>query len=76
MKERTGAEDVTVIGHCFGGILALMLAAAHPELPIRNLVTMATPADYEKLGVIVSLLREGRLEPDDVIDETATCPPR
>ena len=75
VKERTGAEDVTVIGHCFGGILALMVTAAHPELPIRNLVTMATPADYEKLGVIVSLLREGRLEPDDVIDETGNVPP-
>jgi polyhydroxyalkanoate synthase len=75
LREDTGAEDVTLLGHCFGGVLALLLVAAHPELPIRNLVTMATPADYDKVGVMVSLLREGRLEPDDVIDETGNVPP-
>lgn len=72
---RAGAEDVTLIGHCFGGILALLLAASHPEIAVRGLVTMATPADYSKLGVIVALLREGRLEPEDVIDETGNVPP-
>jgi polyhydroxyalkanoate synthase len=71
----TGADDVTVIGHCFGGILSLLLAASHPEIAIRNLVTMATPADYDRLGVIVALLREGRLEADDIIDETGNVPP-
>lgn len=75
VRERAGAEEVTIIGHCFGGVLALMLASAHPELPIRNLVTMATPADYDKLGVIVSLLREGRLEAEAVIDATGNVPP-
>lgn len=75
VQEATGATEVTVIGHCFGGVLALLLAAAHPELPIRGLLTMATPADYDRLGVIVSLLREGRLEADDVIDTTGNVPP-
>jgi polyhydroxyalkanoate synthase subunit PhaC len=75
LQSRTGAEDVTLIGHCFGGVLSLLLAASHPEIAIRNLVTMATPADYDKLGVIVGLLREGRLDADDVIDETGNVPP-
>jgi polyhydroxyalkanoate synthase len=69
------AKAVTIIGHCFGGVIALLLAAAHPEIPIRGLVTMATPADYDKLGAIVSLMREGRLEADDVIDATGNVPP-
>jgi polyhydroxyalkanoate synthase len=75
VQARTGVEDLTLIGHCFGGILALLLVASHPEIAIRNLVTMATPADYDKLGVIVALLREGRLDADDVIDETGNVPP-
>lgn len=75
VQEKTGAEQVTVIGHCFGGNLALLLAAAHTELPIRNLVTMATPGDYDQLGVMVSLLREGRVEPEAIIDETGNVPP-
>jgi poly[(R)-3-hydroxyalkanoate] polymerase subunit PhaC len=75
VRDTAGAEDATVLGHCFGGVLALLLAAARPELRIRNLVTTATPADYDKVGVMVSLLREGRLEPEDVIDETGNVPP-
>jgi polyhydroxyalkanoate synthase subunit PhaC len=75
LRERTGADEITVLGHCFGGVLAVILAAAHPELPIRNLVTMATPVDYNELGVIVSLLRDGRLDADAVIDQTGNVPP-
>jgi polyhydroxyalkanoate synthase len=75
LRAVTAAPEVTVIGHCFGGVIALLLAGAHPQIPIRGLVTMATPADYDQLGVIVSLLREGRLEADDIIDATGNVPP-
>jgi polyhydroxyalkanoate synthase len=65
-----GADEVTVIGYCFGGVLTLLLAAGHPELPIRNLITLATPADYTKMGFMSRMFASGRLDPDDVIDET------
>ena len=45
-----GTDEVNLIGYCFGGVLTLLLAAGHPELPIRGLVTLATPADYSKMG--------------------------
>jgi polyhydroxyalkanoate synthase len=66
----SGADELTVIGYCFGGVLTLLLAAGHPELPIRNLVTLATPADYSKMGFMSQMFARGRLDPDDVIDET------
>src|SRR4051794_24025301 len=65
-----GADEVTVIGYCFGGVLTLLLAAGHPELPIRNLITLATPADYTKMGFMSRMFSSGRLDPDDVIGET------
>jgi polyhydroxyalkanoate synthase subunit PhaC len=66
----SGADELTVVGYCFGGVLTLLLAAGHPELPIRNLVTLATPADYSKMGFMSQMFARGRLDPDDVIDET------
>src|SRR3954447_24365901 len=58
------ADEVTVIGYCFGGVLTLLLAAGHPELPIRNLITLATPADYSKMGFMSRMFADGRLGPD------------
>jgi polyhydroxyalkanoate synthase len=73
--EATGAEEVTLLGYCFGGVLSLLAAARHTELPIRNLVLMATPVDFDGMGAITGLIRDGRLEPDDVLDETGNVPP-
>jgi polyhydroxyalkanoate synthase len=67
----SGAEALTLIGYCFGGVLTLLLMAGHQdELPVRNLVTLATPADYSKMGFMSQMFASGRLDPDDVIDET------
>jgi polyhydroxyalkanoate synthase len=67
----SGAEELTLIGYCFGGVLTLLLMAGHQDaLPVRNLVTLATPADYSKMGFMSQMFASGRLDPDDVIDET------
>ena len=73
--EAADTDEVTVLGYCFGGVLSLLLAARHPELPIRNLITMATPADFEHMGTMASLVNEGRLDPDKLIDHTGNVPP-
>jgi polyhydroxyalkanoate synthase len=73
--EATGAEEVTLLGYCFGGVLSLLAAARHTDLPIRNLVLMATPVDFDGMGAITGLIRDGRLDPDDVLDETGNVPP-
>jgi polyhydroxyalkanoate synthase len=70
------AEAVTLIGYCFGGVLTLLVTAGHPELPIRNLMVMATPCDYREMGFMSDMFREGRLDPEDVIDETGLVPAR
>ncbi|MEA2384535.1 MAG: poly[(R)-3-hydroxyalkanoate] polymerase subunit PhaC [Solirubrobacteraceae bacterium] len=65
-----GADELNLIGYCFGGVLTLLLMAGHPELPIRSLVTLATPADYDKMGFMSQMFASGRLDPEDVIGET------
>jgi polyhydroxyalkanoate synthase len=65
----SGAEELNLIGYCFGGVLTLLLMAGHPELPIRNLVTLATPVDYDKMGFMSQMFASGRLDPEDVMDD-------
>ena len=73
--EAAGVDEVTLLGYCFGGVLSLLSAARRPELPIRNLVLMATPVDFDGMQAITALVRDGRLEPEDVIDATGNVPP-
>jgi polyhydroxyalkanoate synthase subunit PhaC len=73
--ETAGSEEVTMLGYCFGGVLSLLGLARHPELPVRNLVLMATPVDFAGMSGVTALAREGRLEPDDVLDDTGNVPP-
>jgi polyhydroxyalkanoate synthase len=68
------ADELTVIGYCFAGILTLLLAAGHPELPIRSLITLTTPCDYTEMGFMSKMFLEGRLDPDDAIDDTGLVP--
>lgn len=71
-----GAREVTLVGYCFGGVLTLLVTAGHPELPIRNMMVMATPCDYREMGFMSNMFTEGRLEAGDVIDETGLVPAR
>ncbi len=68
------SEEVTLAGYCLGGVLAALYAAAHDDARVRNLILMATPFDFSQMGAMVGLLREGRLTPEEMIDETGNVP--
>jgi polyhydroxyalkanoate synthase len=70
----TGADDVNVVGYCMGGDLALLGLAGEPDLPVRNLVTMATPVDFRHMGPLVKALREGSVKVDALLDDTGNVP--
>jgi polyhydroxyalkanoate synthase subunit PhaC len=73
-QEESGADELTIIGYCFAGVITLLLAAAHPELPIRNLMTLTCPCDYREMGFMSKMFLDGRLDPEDVIDDTGLVP--
>jgi polyhydroxyalkanoate synthase len=75
LRRETGAEQLSMIGYCMGGDLALLALAGVPDLPIRNLVTMATPMDFRHMGPIVEAIVDGRLEPQSFLDETGNVAP-
>jgi polyhydroxyalkanoate synthase len=74
LLDRTGAENVNLIGYCYGGVLSLLLGAAHPDLPVSSLITMATPVQFGEMGMFGRMFREGRLTADDLVDETGNVP--
>lgn len=47
IKEQTGANTISILGYCWGGIFALIHSALNPE-EVRNLVLMAAPLDFSK----------------------------
>ncbi len=73
--ETSGAEQVNLIGYCYGGLLSLLLGAAHPHLPVSSLITMATPVDFDHMGLFGRMFDQDRLSPDDLVDETGNVPP-
>jgi polyhydroxyalkanoate synthase len=70
----SGASEISVIGYCMGGAMALHALAAQPDLPVRNLVLIATPVDFRHLGSMVDAVCEGRLDPATVLDESGNVP--
>jgi polyhydroxyalkanoate synthase subunit PhaC len=74
VRRETGCDDVTLVGYCLGGVLAMLYAAGRPDAAVRNLVLMATPIDFRAMGPMVAALREGRLSADDLVDETGNVP--
>jgi polyhydroxyalkanoate synthase len=73
-REASGHEEVTLAGYCLGGVIATLYAAGHEDASVRNLILMATPVDYSEMGAMVALLREGRLDPEALIDDTGNVP--
>jgi polyhydroxyalkanoate synthase subunit PhaC len=72
--EESGADDVTIMGYCLGGVLGLLYASAYPDGGVRNLITLACPANFKAMGPFCGLLEEGRLNVDDLVDETGNVP--
>jgi polyhydroxyalkanoate synthase len=74
VRRESGCDEITIAGYCLGGVLAMLYAAGREEAPVRNLILMATPGDFQQMGPMVAALREGRLNPDELVDETGNVP--
>jgi polyhydroxyalkanoate synthase len=46
IRKITKSDKVSLLGYCWGGDLALMYAAIHPE-KVKNLITIATPGNFD-----------------------------
>ena len=72
--EDSGNQSIDILGYCLGAVMAAISAAGNVDVPVRNLVMLAPPIDFGILGVAGNLLQDGRIEPDELIDETGNVP--
>ena len=72
----SGADEVNLFGYCFGGDLALLYAAHHPDAPLRSLTVLATPVDFRHMGPLADVFRVGGLDVDSVLGPDGNVPPR
>jgi poly[(R)-3-hydroxyalkanoate] polymerase subunit PhaC len=72
----TGADQVNMLGYCFGGLLSILHAAHHPRSPLRSLSVLTTPADLQQLGPLGDVLSVGGLDVDAILDPDGNVTPR
>lgn len=68
-------DEVSILGYCMGGTMTSVFAALHPELPIRNLVFMTSPFNFEDSGLYGAMLDERYFDIDKVVDTLGIIPP-
>lgn len=73
---RTSKSDtISMLGYCMGGTMTGIFASLHPELPIKNLVFMTSPFDFENTGLYGSFLDERFFDLDKVVETLGNVPP-
>jgi len=51
-KEDAGTSELSALGYCMGGLFALFHASANEDHSMRNIVTIGTPLDTSKMGLM------------------------
>lgn len=69
----TGQPQVSLLGYCMGGTIALMYAALEPDR-VRNLTLLATPVDFSEAGLFTHWLDPEVFNVDRVVDAFGLVP--
>ncbi|HEX9319741.1 MAG TPA: alpha/beta fold hydrolase, partial [Nitrososphaeraceae archaeon] len=72
IREHTGFDKVSIFGYCWGGNLALMYTAQHPE-KVKNVITLATPGDFDLDDGLLSVWTK-KLNVDSLVDTFGNVP--
>jgi polyhydroxyalkanoate synthase len=75
VQKATGEDEYSILGYCMGGQLALMYAGTHPEAPLKNLVTAATPVDMDGMGLFRKWTDKRYFDVDRLVDTVGNIPP-
>jgi len=72
IRTRSGAAKINLMGICMGGTFAVIYTALHPE-KIKNLITLATPTDFDIKDATLFLWAK-KLDPDKIVAAHGNLP--
>ena len=71
---RSGSPDVNLFGYCFGGVLSLLSRRRQPRPAGAQPGRDGDAVDMRHMGPMTSMMQEGRVEPEDLLDATGNVP--
>jgi len=71
----SGEPDLSILGYCMGGMLALIYAAMHADGPLRNLVCLTTPVNYDGMKLMRQWTDRRYFDVDRIVDTLGNVPP-
>src|SRR5581483_11878580 len=74
LRERTGVNQLSVLGYCMGGTMSAMFTALYPER-VKNLILLAAPIDFAANdGLLNVWTRPENFDVDKFVDAFGNCP--
>jgi polyhydroxyalkanoate synthase len=74
VMKTAGTDEFSLLGYCQGGTLATLYAASHPEAPIKNLILLTTPIDFDNAGLYSAWLDPKHFNVDRVVETFKLVP--
>ena len=71
--EETGESQVTMLGYCMGGTLALLYASLYPQT-VANMLLFTTPVDFEQMSLFRLWGSEKHFDVDKLVDSLGNLP--
>lgn len=75
VQQETGETDVSLIGYCMGGLLTLLYAGLIEDAPMANLICIATPVNFDGMGLFRQWTDKRWFDVDRVVDSLGNIPP-
>ncbi len=75
IQEETGEQDVSFIGYCMGGLLSILYGGVNPGAPMKNLLTIACPVDFDGMGLFKQWTDRRWFDVDRIVDSLGNIPP-
>jgi len=70
----SGQDTITIMGYCIGGILTTIYTALHPRAPLRNVIFMASPVDFDQAGLFGNWLDKRYFPLDKALEAYGNMP--